>query len=503
MAIDPFSVKTAAQVRDDGLRALRNAARRRGITNIDTSPGSDYYGLFQAIGNEIEVIGAAQMAAGDAVMPDTAQDNDLDAWLARVGLARGAGGGSSGTIVLDATQATLVLAGTQLTDAQGQRHQVLAGGIYAPGASIPVQAVDIGTTTNRPAGELLRWATAPAYAATQAAVGPSGLTGGSDAEQDDAARARLMRRLAEPPGNGNSTQLIETAEASSPLVQAAFVYPAAQGPATQHVAVAGYASATSKSRAIDATVLASQIVPYVLGQVAEPVSAGTLVTGVADFPVDATIDLALPASGAASIPGPGGGWLDATPWPVPAPGESYAWVTFAGADNAFRVRASRAPVPGATRIAWLSPADWNLRQAIVTSAAAVAGTGTGGVAPEFDITVDTPFTGINVGHFISPQAAALPVYFNALLAAFAALGPGEKTANATVLARAYRRPVPTLAWPSGLDAAVLRAITNAGDEVLDVAYRFRTLVAPPLPASITDPPNIFVPRNLAFYPLGA
>jgi uncharacterized phage protein gp47/JayE len=494
---DPFIVKSAAEIRDDGLRSLRAGARRRGIPNLDTSPGSDYWNQFQAFGNEIEVLGAAQQTAGDAKMPDTATGPDLDDWLARVGAPpRRTAGGSAGSVLLDATRATYVPAGTLLVDALGQNHAVVVGQIYAVGAPIGIAAVATGLDTDRPAGEALRWVSAPIYAAATALVAPGGLTGASADEDDETARGRLLRRLQVPPGNGNATQVAELAESVSPLVQSAFVYPAVQGPATEHIALTGYTSATSKSRAIDPTEMAAVLAPAVVGGLIE--SAATVVTGTADYPADLAIDLQLPASGAASPPGPGGGWLDGSPWPIPPAGDSFAWCTLAGGASAFRVRASRPPVVGASRIVWVSKATWTPVHATVTSSVAV-----GGASPnDYDITVDTPFTGINVGDFLSPDAVNFDAYALALLAAFAQMGPGEKTANPTILGRAFRRPSTATVWPSDLSGTQLRAVIAAGAEVLDAAYRYRALTTPPLPATVTDPPNIFVPRNLAFYPLG-
>lgn len=502
---DEFPVKQAAEVREDFLRSIRAGARRRGLT-VDTSAGSDYYIQGQAIGNELEVIGASQQADADAMMPDSATGDGVDRWLAITGCPpRRVAGGSAGPVVLDATQSTLVRPGLTLLDGQSQRHEVVVGGIFAPGASITIRCLATGLSTDRAPGELLRWEAAPAYAAQTAAVGPAGLTGGSEAEDDDTAKTRYLRRFQAPPGNGNTTDVAEAAEASSPLVQFAFVYPAVEGPATQHVATAGYAGATNKSRQIDPTVMSAVVVPATVGALVE--HAKTVVTTVQDAPCAVSIDLSLPSSPAASPPGPGGGWLDGTPWPAPPAGESAAVVTdlFAAVTpTQFGVRASAPPIPGATRIAWLSPLTWTVVHATVTALLGTSGS-------VYFITVDTPLTGLTAGDgvnawsasFLSPDATNIDAYFAAVVTAFAQMGPGEKTSNPAILTRSFRRPSTALAWPSSVAGNVTRAVEDTGTEVQGASFRYRQFVTPAVPSSVTGAPLLAVPSNVAFYPTGA
>jgi hypothetical protein len=164
--------------------------------------------------------------------------------------------------------------------------------------------------------------------------------------------------------------------------------------------------------------------------------------------------------------------------------------------TAFRVRAVQAPVANATRICWMSPVDWKLYSATVVAFSA-------GPMGEFNILIDTPFPGIAVGHFISPQAVRQDAYFAALIAQFALMGPGEKTANLATYARAYRHPTPQSLWPSNLGPALLRAISDTGTEVLDVQYLHPLPASrvPTVPVVVTSPPNQLIPKNLAIYEL--
>ncbi len=489
---DSFYVKTAAEARDDGLRTLKNGLVRAGVTSPNVRPGSDYFILFEAIGNEIEVLGANLIIRCDELMPDTATGEGLLRWLRAVRLDMRPAAGSAGAIVLDASAPSPVSLGAELLDTSGLRYGVTVAGVYASGDTIPIEALDAGDATNLAAGSVLAWVSAPPYSAQKAAVAVGGLTGGAEAEDEETARRRLLRRLASFPGSGNATHVVEVAEAATPAVQAAFVYPAAMGPATQRIAVVGYASAVSKSRVVSAAKMSGLVVPHVAGSLAEHSDVRT--TTVTDWPTDVAISLALPASPSSSTPGAGGGWLDATPYPRPIAPMIGCDVQAVTSSTQFEVRSAQAPTKNVSRIAWLSPLDWKLYTATVVDVS--------GVGPAWTITIDQPFVNIGPGHLISPQAVRLQAYFDALLGAFALMGPGELTAAAGVLARAFRHPTPAQMWPASLGATQLRAVTDAGPEVLDAQYLYRsTTTPPPVPAAVTDPPRILTPRHLAFYEL--
>lgn len=484
-------VKTAADFRDDGLRTLRNGLIRAGVPNPNVTPNSDYFLLFQAFGDELEVLSNNLLIKADAQMPDTAEAEDLDRWLDAVGLSRRTAAGSFGSVVLDSSAASLVAVGTQLIDGAGLRYQVVTGGTYVNTALIPIAGIDVGIATNHGVGDVLRWVAGPPFSAATALVAVGGLTGASEAEDDETARRRLLRRLANPPGSGNWPQVVEIAEASTPSVMAAFCYPAAQGPATTHVCVVAYPSATNKTRVLPDAILLGTVKPYILGSLAE--HADTLVQTSIDLVNNVAIYLSLPA--AASAGGPGGGWLDAAVFPRPVASDVLANAAFcdvrAMTDSThFTVPSDVAPTVNATRICWLSPINWQVYSATVT-----AFTGTGPYA----ITIDKPFTGITVGQYISPQMVNQQAYFDALVEEFRLLGPTEKTIDPTILLRAYRRPPPRESWPYSLGAHQLKAITDVGDEVFAARYGYRLYSTPGPNVSITAAPNIFVPGKLAFY----
>lgn len=513
-ALLTYGQKSAQQVRDDYLRTLKNGLIALGIPTPNIGPGSDDFIRATAIGNEIAVGQANNVILADQLMPDTAAGAFLDRWLAILGLSRRPAIGSSGLITptISVSGGTLIVTGTQLIDSVGLRYQVTVGGTYAPGATVPIASVDTGKATNHANGDQLKWVTAPAFTAANATVGTTGgtdgLTGGADSEVglDEPPRARLLSLMQNPPKGGNSSDVILWCGQSSPDVQGAWCYPALLGPGTVFAAVAqspqttGPFSSTSKNRDIAGPIIIGAVQPYVQGQLPEHVFS--VIASVVNQPTDVAILLSLPSAPTASPPGPGGGWLDGTPWPQSVNG--MAAVTVLGSpaptSTVFTVSALTAPTPGVSRIAWLSPTNWTLYTATVLSV-----TGTTGA---YAITIDTPMPGIAAGNYIWPQAAQQANYVAAILSAFSTMGAGEWSASPSVLSRAFRHPVPTLAWPYSLGAVQLKTVINSGSEVLDANWIYRSSVTPAVGVATVDPtsgaftgtpPAILTPRNIGIY----
>ena len=492
--INKFVAKDEATIRDDLLRSKKNALANRGVTNLQYGPGTDEYISATATARELAVCHANTQILADQLMPDTATGSSLDRQLTIYGLSRRGASGSTGYVIFSSSQSSPVTVGTQLLDSTGLRYQVSVGGTYANNATIPVAAVDTGAATNHSAGDILRWVTVPPFANSTVSVAVGGLTGASDTENDDTARARLLARLSVPPGAGNWSQMAALAAAASNKVQGAAVYPAVNGPGTVHVAIFGYTSSVqasnAKNRDVDTTTTNSIVAPYVGGNMAE--YAELVLTTVTNVPIDVAFQLSLPASQNASPPGPGGGWLDGTPWPTLTGGATSCAVTSVTSSTVFTVNANTAPAANVSRVAFLDPTTWVLNTAKVTAFSGSSGA--------YTITIDNPWPNIATGNFVWPQSANQAAYVAAALAAFASMGPGEKTAAAGPLVRGFRRPVPTSAWPYTVGPWMLRYLTNAGTEVSSAAfYTPSTVQTPAVPASVASAPNIYVPRNIGFY----
>jgi len=411
----------------------------------------------------------------------------------------------------------LVPVGTQLIDAGGQRFQVTSGGVYANGALIPIAGIDAGAITNHVLGDVLQWVSPPPFAAAKVLVAIGGLTGGIDADSQQVLRARLLDRLKHPPTGGNWAQVTQWAEASNAAVQKCFVYPALDGPATQGVCLLGYLSfdpVLKFSRGIPASVT-QQIASYVVAQA--PQHANTTFTSPTSRPLpnpnlqtDVSISMTLPASLTASPPGPGGGWVDATPWPKLYGGNLYAAVFIVTSPTQFQIvgflgAAGTTPkfselLPGVTRIAWFNKASYAAGGPAMVVSTVISATGSDG---NVVVTIDpqAPFNGIAPGDMICPASERVEVYAQTMLASFQSLGPGQWTTDTNRLPRASRYPLTSQAWPSDLTAAQLKDMSNAGSEVLDVAYLYRTQSSPGVPADTTKCPNVLVPGNFGIYPM--
>lgn len=490
----PNITATPASIRDDFLRVIKNGLWDLGIQDANVSPGSDYWVMAEALGAQIAMLYNFLITSSDAVMPDTCTGEDLDRWLGIVGLERRDAGGSTGTIEFSTDFTTLVPTGAELTSASGQRYKVSQGGTYADGDTIPIESIDVGTQTNLDVPDFLTWASPP-FGSQPTANLATALTGGVDAEVDDVARARLLDRLANPPSAANWSWIVEMCEALDPVIQKAFVYNVHNGPSTVFIALAGNPAEGSKSREIDSIKLNSTLAPLIRGSMPEYVE--TTITTVEDVETDVsfqiTLPLATPSSSATTGPGNGTGWLDPTPWPaVNGTPHTKCAVTAVNSAQNFTVDspAGVAPTAGSTRICWIDRTDWSVKQAKVVSY-----TGTG----PYTVTTDLPFTDIAVGDYIFPASVNAQNYVDAALTAFELMGPGEKVdIGATPVAA--RRPRQNDRFPSNLDGTVLRYIINSGDEVQTAEYWYRSNTTPNTPAAAGDPPKIFIPRHLAFYP---
>jgi len=495
-------VKDAVTIRDDQLRTIKNGLIKQGVTRPNVGPNSDWHITATALGNELAVIGANGIVMGDQMMPDTATGEDLDRICQLYALVRQPAGPSIGPVIIEASADSPIVTGQTLVDAAGLRFEVVVGGTYEDEESITIRAIDTGYATNHAEGDVLQWETAPPYCSDKVIVGAGGLVNGIDAEDDEVLRERLFSLLRTPPGAGNWEHCAEVAEESDPSVQKAFVYPAAQGPSTVHIAVCAAPTETNKSRVVATATMNGVIRPYVIGKL--PTHAAIVVTTIEDVACDLAIAISLPEAPTANPPGEGGGWTNGTPWPAPgSSGSDIATVLSVTSSSQFIVSASTAPTPNVSRVMWLSPYDWTFYSALVTSYVSNA-LGT------YEIIIDTAFPNIAAGCYISPECENGEDYFNALLAEFALMGPGEKSSNTSVLARGYRHPTIGAGWQMSVGPAMMRALTNGFEEVNAAQFLYRAAalttvygsagsLTPDVPGTVTDAPKQFIPRHIGIY----
>ena len=498
-----FVVKTREQIREDYTRTISAGLVALGIPNPNVSEGTLDYLRGDALGAFGEDIGNLVQIKADAAMPDTAGKNDPEDLfrIARI-LKKSlrAAGPSRGKIILEtSTDASIgIPSGAQLVDDSGLTFEVSVPGPYVDGDEVSCQSVDTGTATNLAAGTTLRWVSPPPFVTKTAVVASGGFLYGVDQEDIEGLRERVIDHYANPPGGGNWAHVAEVAERSS-YVQRAFVYCGVYGGNTLHVCVVRAPTATNKSRTIDQVTVDTFIAPEVIG--AFPTFADIVVTSAEDNFADVSISLNLPASRLASPPGPGGGWLDANPWPKPYTADGYASVISVTSSVEFVLRAEGTPVVG-SRIAYVSPVDFYVYHVTVLS---VSRDDAINFPNDWRIVVDgvllsvrATSTALSVGDWVSPDASRFDAYVASLLATFASLGPAEKTTSPGLLPRALRNPAKVYKYPADLTAYALRQLILSGTEVLDASFLV-TPAATPVADGYKLAPKISTPRKLAFY----
>lgn len=512
-----FVQKSPQQSRTDILRTIKNGLISIGIANPNVGPGSPEFVKATAVANEIAAAQANIVLSVDGCMPDTAQGANEDRWGNVVGRPRRGAIGSHGnvTVSTSAPGGSNYAPLAQLIDDAGLRYVVVTGGTKTNEQTISIRALDTGAATNHANGDTLSWVDQPAFSGPTVTVGAlggtDGLVDGADSEigQDELYRPRILNAFQTPDKDGNEARVADLARRSSDQVGASFVYPALQGAGTCFVAVCAIPQTTtpltsnSKSRAVQSATVTGTVLPFLQGALGGQPYLQAFST--ADVPATLAIQLALPSSPASSPPGPGGGWLDAAPWPpsvgstTTAIGTAPVQVTSVSSTTVFTVNATTPPIPGVSRIACLSTVDWTIYNATVLSF-----TGTSGA---YTITLDTPMPYIANNEAIFPQSVNQAKYVAALFTAFAQMGPGEWSSNASILARAFRHPSTALSSPSALSNAWLKTIENSGTEVGYAGFIYRGTSAgaltspyvPAVPATPTVGPNIFTPGPTGFY----
>ena len=275
-----------------------------------------------------------------------------------------------------------------------------------------------------------------------------------------------------------------------------------------------------------------------------PEGIDTYVSTVHNYPIDVAIGLSLPNAITAIPAGPGGGWFDANPMltttakPAIRIVDGYAISGNNAAipkntSTSFWIDAPVAPNSGTQySISYLSPITWTTYNSITSGTYTKFSTySVSGHTTLYYITLNSPFysnyntsSPVVAGNWIFPTAVNTQTYINAFLDYMAALGPGEKTNQAGLLPRAYRKPSEVQQFSYKLNTRLVKPLIDSGDEVFDGLLQFRgnagttdsaafvdyasstygdSTYQPPITfvadATTKSMPYIFVPRNFGHY----
>lgn len=505
----PFVPATAEQIRDAMLADYRLEMLRTTGNDPSVAPGTEIYVWATMFAGQAMLQFSNIELSRDAITPLNATGQDLENWRLALGLPEVKPSPSTGRIVV-----SIPAGGTgTLPDGQpvqlpnGLRAQVVGSWIgIADGSEVDVETIDTGSATEFPADTPVVLVSPPGAFSTSAKVSRSvPLTGGTDAEDDDRKRARILNALANKPAGGNWAEIREIALDALAIVQDCYVYPALGGPASVKVVPVRDFDVDNGlfTRALDSAAL--NIVRTALYNHL-PDGIEIVVEAAADMPFDACIIATLPASSLAG--GSGNGWVDqpiapdTLPWPQLVGGESGVFVTVITNSTQITVSAgtTTAPVDGQTHIMWWSPVDRKFRQFLVVAHA--------GGSTAWQLTVDRPMVnddGSTIGpglfQFISPAAVNADAYRDSWLDAMRSLGPGENTADSNRLPRALRHPFVSDGSPATTSFQTLKKFQDNHPEISDLSWLYRSLVSASflVPTTAANQVNILVPRGFAIY----
>lgn len=165
------------------------------------------------------------------VLPDTAEAEFLARHAGIWGIARLAATFAQGNVTLAGTNGSVAPAGTLLRRADGAEYALDSDATIVLGtATVAVTATAAGDAGDTAAGVGLTLVSAVSGITAAATVASGGLTGGADAEDDDALRTRLLARIQQPPQGGAEHDYLAWTFAAHPEVTRAWVYPEELGP---------------------------------------------------------------------------------------------------------------------------------------------------------------------------------------------------------------------------------------------------------------------------------
>lgn len=502
MTTTALTLPTIAELTGKYTRDVRVMRYNCGVTNPNVAEGSEPFIRGRAIAGMVFQVVARQVAKQDANMVDTAMGDDLRRLCDIYGVIESAGAGATGNTLVKCTGTVTYVQGLEAKGDDGLRYEVVTTTTATNGGRVPLKGKDTGKRTDRIAGAKLVWTAPPTGSAIESYVDESGLSNGVDADTVETLRRKLQDALRHPPTSGAWAHYRKWAEDASAAVQAAFVYPAAQGPATIHVAFMVAATAENYYSREASTALGLEVNRAIVAE--HPEHADLTITTVADEEKNLVLRVTAPAARADG--GPGGGWVDpvALRWPnYFSAGTNRtslnAAPTSATVLSMDIVSASNAPTNdkiGAHFAIWSSTKKKFIHARLKSYSLVTATTYTITLYEPIDIAA------LISGDYVSPDMERLDDYGRLLAEAFAGLGPGEKVSDANLLPRAYRHPFAWEAWPTSFTSKDVGKLSTTYPEIthVSVVYPATMPIAPTIAAGVTYPPKVLTLGNLAIYP---
>lgn len=162
-------------------------------------------------------------------LPDTAKiwlDRHASIW----GISRIAAKFAAGNIRFTGSNGTIVPQGTVLRRGDGVEYITTTLATVADGEAVAaIRCLTAGLTGNMDAGTVLSLVSPIAGLSANGTIETGGLTGGAEAEGDEALRARLLDRIRQPPHGGADFDYVKWAKAFSATITRVWVYPLEAG----------------------------------------------------------------------------------------------------------------------------------------------------------------------------------------------------------------------------------------------------------------------------------
>ncbi len=489
---DSNLIKNPTQLLEDILRTYRSSLIINGHSiNPNVGPGSDIYNLTLGVSNELGVALSNVVNSANNLMPDTATGSNLDRILNQYGLVRRPAAPFTGYIVFItvSVSSVFIATGSRLTDDNGVIYIATSGGNYNNNDLVYVQSQDVNVQT---VPERLTWIDTPPFSQSQVTVVDG--VAGTDVESDSNAKARLLSVLQNPPQFGNWSDLANLIDGFLPaVIEKSFIYPCADGPATQHIAITAPLDMSKPvaERRVVSDIYVDQANSYAVGN--SPSSTNTVLTTVEPVLFNLIIGLNIPYPIGAQNNGFGGGWVNFNPWPLDTTFVLDGTINGKYVDVSV-VSGSSLPQAGITKITYAYDVGRYLKTDIIVAVTQLTST-------TLRLQLSENFIG-DGDTYIMPTSVNIQAYYDNVISYFAKLGPGQKTNIPSLLPRALRQPLTNSNFPDQIDSRLLKNLEVAFNEITDNSFLFRTsTTTPAIPTDINDPPKIFVPNAIAFLPI--
>lgn len=480
---------------------------------IITQEDSRFYIEADAIDLYGQAIQQRAIWFADQVRPERAASEYLSSFHGALWLPEGKlpATGGSGPVTASGSPGTIYVGSTTLgdptasvaRDPSGKRYQVLITAAIPPAqasTTITLIGVDSGTVTNLAAGTELTWVNPPIGSQPTAIVQET-FTGGFETETDAEYAKRIVQRIRNKPGAGNSAQFRLWAQQASNAVEDAFIYPTAFHFGSVLVVITQKRGTTVGPNARVASIGTLATVTAFLVPPTTPVvphNVHVVVAPVNPEPVDMAMKLAMPQ-------GSTGGWTDVDPWPrysVTYPdGVRVVGVT---SQTDFTVETDEAlagaPLSGVNAPAM---AVWNPTTSRFETLDVATVSDLGGDVWRIQLN-NAPDHTVVIGDAISPKNERAELVAEAIEAYFDELGPGEAVDSDDLrFIRAARFPRPDQEYAIRAGQGVIARLDDQlGGALSDAELSFISQTEPTIPDQVNelvDGTNILTLNRLGIY----